>query len=73
MYDMGWWGTIVVAQLLYTLHGHHGAATASAFTAGGDFFASGGADRVVMVWRANLDLLEVVIVRDRSIRTMMAE
>ena len=45
-------------QLLYTLHGHHGAATATAFTSGGDYFASGGADRVVMIWRSNLDQLE---------------
>ncbi|KAJ8606286.1 hypothetical protein CTAYLR_010323 [Chrysophaeum taylorii] len=46
-------------QLLYTLRGHKGAVGCSAFApprgARGDVFASGGADRVVMIWRARLD------------------
>jgi centriolar protein POC1 len=45
-------------QVLYTLRGHEGAATAAAFSprsTDGELFASGGADKVVMVWRTKLD------------------
>ena len=41
-------------QLLYTLHGHQGKCTASAFAPQGGFFASGGEDKMVMVWKSNL-------------------
>ena len=36
-------------HLFYTLHGHTGPATASAFAPTGSYFASGGADHQVMV------------------------
>lgn len=41
-------------RLLFTLQAHVGAVNAAAFSADGNFFASGGADQLVMVWRANL-------------------
>ncbi len=41
-------------RLLYTLHGHTGAALTSRFSENGSFFASGGADQLVMVWKSNL-------------------
>ena len=40
--------------MLYTLHGHTGPALASKFSENGSFFASGGADQLVMVWKSNL-------------------
>jgi centriolar protein POC1 len=40
---------------LYTLYGHQGASTAVNFSPEGDYFASGGADSVVMTWLSNLD------------------
>lgn len=45
-------------QLLYTLRGHRGAVSCSAFEPNetkSQLFATGGADRVVMIWRAKLD------------------
>jgi centriolar protein POC1 len=44
-------------QLLYTLHGHQGACTASAFAPTGSFFASGGEDKMVMVWKSALSTI----------------
>lgn len=42
-------------QLFYTLHGHEGATYGVDFSPAGDFFASGGADEQVLVWRTNFD------------------
>ena len=42
-------------QLFYTLHGHQGAATSGRFSPTGEFFASGGADEQVLVWKTNFD------------------
>lgn len=42
-------------QLFYTLHGHEGATHGVDFSPAGDFFASGGADEQVLVWRTNFD------------------
>lgn len=42
-------------QLFYTLHGHEGATYGVNFSPAGDFFASGGADEQVLVWRTNFD------------------
>ena len=42
-------------QLFYTLHGHEGATFGVDFSPAGDFFASGGADEQVLVWRTNFD------------------
>jgi WD40 repeat protein len=42
--------------LFYTLHGHkNGPTTAAVFSETGDFFATGGSDAQVMVWRSNFD------------------
>jgi centriolar protein POC1 len=42
-------------QLLYTLYGHEGSTTAVTYSQQGDYFASGGVDNMVMVWRSNID------------------
>jgi WD40 repeat protein len=43
-------------HLFYTLHGHKGGATtAGVFSAKSDFFATGGSDSQVMVWKSNFD------------------
>lgn len=39
---------------MYTLHGHEGATTAVNFSPEGDYFCSGGADSIVMVWKSNI-------------------
>ena len=41
-------------RLLFTLHGHTGAANSARFSSNGTFLASGGSDQLVMVWRSNL-------------------
>lgn len=39
---------------MYTLHGHkQGPTTSAVFSPGGDFFATGGSDSQVMVWKSN--------------------
>lgn len=45
-------------HLFYTLHAHEGPVTSSVFAPNGEFFASGGADEQVMVWRTNFDRFE---------------
>ena len=40
-------------RLLYTLQGHAGAVNCSTFSVSGNFFASGGADKLVMVSEYN--------------------
>lgn len=42
-------------RLFYTLFGHEGATLGLNFSPAGDFFASGGADGQVMVWKTNFD------------------
>ncbi|KAJ3300771.1 POC1 centriolar protein A [Borealophlyctis nickersoniae] len=43
-------------HLFYTLHGHkHGPTTAAVFSPQGDYFATGGSDSQVMVWKSNFD------------------
>ena len=42
-------------HLFYTLHGHQSASTASAFSPDGSFFASGGDDSQVLIWKTNFD------------------
>ena len=42
-------------QLFYTLRGHEGAATCGEFSQNGEYFATGGADANVMVWKTNFD------------------
>ncbi len=44
--------------MLYTLYGHkNGPTSAAVFSPAGDFFATGGSDSLVMVWKSNLDSL----------------
>lgn len=40
-------------KLAYTLFGHDGSATACAFSYHGDYFATGGSDSLVMLWKSN--------------------
>lgn len=43
-------------HLFYTLHGHkNGPTTTAVFSPSGDFFATGGSDSQVMVWKSNFD------------------
>ncbi|KAJ3113831.1 POC1 centriolar protein A [Phlyctochytrium bullatum] len=43
-------------HLFYTLHGHRlGPTTAAVFSPEGDFFATGGSDSNILVWRCNFD------------------
>lgn len=45
-------------RLFYTLHGHQGPCTAVAFSKSGEYFASGGSDEQVLVWKTNFDQLD---------------
>ncbi|TPX30416.1 hypothetical protein SmJEL517_g06016 [Synchytrium microbalum] len=46
-------------HLFYTLHGHkNGPTTSASFSANGDFFATGGSDSQVMVWKSNFDSVD---------------
>jgi centriolar protein POC1 len=51
-------------HILYTLYGHEGASTSAAFSPCGDYFTTGGADSVVMVWKSNLDENEQEFIED---------
>ena len=44
-----------LGQIIYTLHGHEGPAIGCNFSNCGDFFATGGADSIVMVWQSNIN------------------
>lgn len=41
-------------RLLFSLQGHQGDVNATAFSADGNFIASGGVDKLVMVWKSNI-------------------
>jgi WD40 repeat protein len=41
-------------RLLYTMHGHSGPVHTAKFSNDGNFFASGGSDQLVMVWKSNI-------------------
>lgn len=41
---------------MYTLYGHEGASTAACFSTYGDFFATGGKDTVVQLWKSNIGI-----------------
>lgn len=41
-------------RLLFTLQSHAGPVNSAQFSADGNFFASGGADELVMIWKSNL-------------------
>jgi len=40
---------------MYTLYGHEGSTLSSVFSPKGDFFATGGADKNAIIWRATLE------------------
>lgn len=40
-------------KLGYTLYGHNGATTACAFSNYGDYFATGGSDTMILLWKSN--------------------
>jgi len=42
------------ASLDYTLYGHDGSTTNGCFSTHGDYFVTGGADSMVMLWKSNL-------------------
>ena len=44
-----------MGSIMFTLYGHDGPVTACNFSAWGDYFATGGRDMVVNVWKSNLD------------------
>jgi centriolar protein POC1 len=46
-------------HLFYTLHGHKdGPTNAAAFSIQGDYFATGGSDSLIMVWKSNFNALK---------------
>ena len=51
-------------HILYTLYGHEGASSAASFSPSGDYFATGGADSVVMVWKSNLEETDNEFIED---------
>lgn len=40
---------------MFTLYGHEGASSAACFSTYGDFFATGGNDTVVQLWKSNFE------------------
>ncbi|XP_069156940.1 POC1 centriolar protein homolog A isoform X2 [Procambarus clarkii] len=44
---------LMEGRVIYTLHGHQGAVTCCGFARDGEYFASGGKDQQVMVWKTN--------------------
>jgi len=40
-------------KLAYTLYAHNNACTSCVFSPAGDYFASGGMDTLVMLWKTN--------------------
>ncbi|RXN01123.1 POC1 centriolar protein-like B [Acipenser ruthenus] len=46
---------LLEGRLIYTLHGHQGPVFTVAFSRGGEYFASGGADAQVLLWKTNFD------------------
>lgn len=48
-------------HLLYTLHGHKKPIYSTRFSPRGDFFASGGDDEIIMVWKTNFDQMDELI------------
>jgi len=49
---------------LYTLYGHEGPSTSAAFSPCGDYFTTGGADSIVMVWKSNLEDVDQEFIED---------
>jgi centriolar protein POC1 len=40
--------------ILYTLYGHEGETSSGSFSPAGDYFATGGKDSVILVWKSNM-------------------
>jgi WD40 repeat protein len=47
-----------MGQILYTMYGHEGPAACVNFSQCGDFFASGGTDCTLMIWKSNVDSMD---------------
>lgn len=43
---------------IYSLKGHEGSVTAISFSESGDYFASGGDDRQLLIWKTNFDAVD---------------
>ena len=43
-------------RLGWTLYGHSGAVKSASFCEKGDYFATGGEDNLVMIWKSNFDV-----------------
>lgn len=52
---------------IYTLKGHCGAVTAIKFSPTGEFFASGGCDQQLLIWKTNFDNDDVTKIVKRSL------
>ena len=48
---------LIEGRPFYTLHGHKAPVLDAAFSPSGEFFASGGADEQVLVWKTNFDTI----------------
>jgi WD40 repeat protein len=46
---------IMKGELEYTVYGHNGGVNACSFSKYGDYFATGGADSIFMLWKTNLE------------------
>ena len=53
-------------HILYSLYGHEGSSTTCAFSPGGDFFTTSGADAIVNVWKSNLNEIETEVLDESS-------
>jgi WD40 repeat protein len=59
---------VLEGHLFYTLHGHkNGPTTTATFSPQGDFFATGGTDSQVMVWKSNFDQIEKFNLKEEHI------
>ncbi|KAI8915504.1 WD40-repeat-containing domain protein [Powellomyces hirtus] len=74
----GWDGVVKIwdvkeGHLFYTLHGHkNGPTTAATFSPQGDYFATGGSDSQVMVWKSNFDSIARMVEEDERAKEQAA-
>jgi len=54
---------------IYTLKGHASSITSITFSQDGDFFASGGADRQVLMWKSNFCRDDIIKAKQLKIPT----
>jgi len=46
-------------HILYTLYGHDGPTSSGTFSPAGDFFCTGGKDSVILIWKSNMNPVQV--------------